>query len=364
MQTPRQVIDSLLRKKHADRVGFHDWPWGDTLTAWVQQGYPVDDKGQPADFAKQAGLDMVNAGGWFNHYPRMEVYELVEETDAWHVHRDGWGALLKYWKNKSGTPEHVGFHMTTRAIWEQEYRPRLLALDPGRVKVEESRKNLAARKAENVWTHFGHLFGFETMRQSMGDTCLYESVLLEPEWIHDVNTVLTAFQQTHYRYLFEQAGLPDGIWMYEDLGYKHATFCSPDVYRRLFFPYYRQMTDFFHSYNLPVVLHSCGFVEPLLDLIVEAGFDALHPMETKAGNDPFRIARKYKDKLALIGGLDIRILESHDHALIRAKTAELIDGMKALGARYIFASDHSLSTNMHYQDFQVALETYHQHMAY
>ena len=63
------------------------------------------------------------------------------------------------------------------------------------------------------------------------------------------------------------------------------------------------MVDFYHSFNLPVVLHTCGFVEPILDQIADAGFDALHPMEVKAGNDPLRIAAKYKDKLALVGGL-------------------------------------------------------------
>jgi uroporphyrinogen decarboxylase len=364
MQNPKDVIDRLLRKQNPDRVGLHDWPWPDTLKKWVTQGYPANAKGEPADFADHFRLDLVGVGGWFNTYPHKEVYELIEETDEWHVHRDGWGAALKYWKNKSGTPEHVDFTMTSRAVWERDYRPRLLALDPSRANAEGNRQDLARRRAQGVWTYYGHAFIWETMRQSMGDLCLYESMLLDPEWIHDFNRVLTGFFQTHVTYLIEQAGQPDGVWIYEDLGYKHRLFCAPDLYRRLIFPYYREMVDFYHARGLPVVLHTCGFVEEALDLIVEAGFDALHPMEVKAGNDPLRIARRYKDKLAFIGGLDARILESHDHALIRKSVAELVDGMKAIGARYIFASDHSISTNVDYRDFQVAVETYREHMAY
>ena len=132
----------------------------------------------------------------------------------------------------------------------------------------------------------------------------------------------------------------------------------------MIFPYYRQMVDFYHAYGLPVVLHTCGFVEPALDLVVEAGFDAIHPMEVKAGNDPLRIARRYKDKLAIVGGLDARILETHDPALIRKETAALVEGMKAAGARYVFASDHSLSTNVRYDDFRVAVDAYREHMYY
>jgi hypothetical protein len=33
---------------------------------------------------------------------------------------------------------------------------------------------------------------------------------------------------------------------------------------------------------------------------------------SRAGNHPLRIARAYRDKLVLIGGLDERVLESHD----------------------------------------------------
>ncbi|MBC7237709.1 MAG: hypothetical protein H5T69_17850, partial [Chloroflexi bacterium] len=41
MSIPRQIVDNLLRKKPAERVGLMDSPWGDTLVAWVQQGYPT-----------------------------------------------------------------------------------------------------------------------------------------------------------------------------------------------------------------------------------------------------------------------------------------------------------------------------------
>ena len=364
MQTSRQIIDNLLRNRRADRVGLYDEIWSDTLNAWIEQGYPVDEQGRPVPFAEHFGFDMVGVGGWFQQQPHREVRELVEESDEWQVHRDGWGALLKYWKNRSGTPEHIDFHMTTREIWERDYRPHLLHLDPDRVKVDENRRQLARHKARNVWTFYGHQFIFETMRQSMGDIGLYEATLLDPAWIHDFNTVLTSFHQAHYRLLFEQAGLPDGIWMYEDLGYKHRLFCSPDTCRHLLFPYYRQMVDFFHSFDLPVVLHTCGYTEPLLDVIIETGFDALNPMEVKAGNDPLRIAERCGDKLALIGGLDARILESRDPDLIRSRVGALVDGMKARGARYVFGSDHSLSTNIRYRDFQAALEAYREHMAY
>ena len=364
MQTSREVVENLLRKRPAERVGLMELIWGDTLKQWVAQGYPLDEKGEPADPVTHFGWDLVGAGGWFDRHPLRGPEEVVEETDEWVVRRNGSGASLKWWKNKSGTPEHVAFRMSTREIWERDYRPRLVAPDRARVDAEAARKELAKRRAQGVWAHFGHLFIWESMRSSMGDITLYESLILDPGWIRDYNRVYTDFYKAHYRILFDEAGLPDGVWVYEDLGYRDRLFCSPQVYRDLIFPYYAELVDFFHGYGLPVVLHSCGCVTEALPLIVDAGFDGLNPMEVKAGCDAVAFAKRYGDRLAFFGGLDARVLESGDRPLIKREVARLIDGMKGAGARYVFGSDHSLSTNVAYDDYRYALDVYREHMAY
>ena len=364
MQTSREVIDSLFRGKPAERVGVMDSPWSDTLEKWVHQGYPADTEGGPVSPVDHFGYDLCGVGGWFDTMPLKGVSELVEETEAWAVRRNGAGAALKYWKHKSGTPEHIDFRMTSREVWERDYRPLLLEVDPERADIAGTKAALAARREQGLWTHYGHLFVWENMRQTMGDVCMYESLLLDPAWIHDYNRVYTDFFKAHYTLVFQEAGLPDGVWMYEDLGYRNGLFCSPKVLEELIFPYFTELIDFFHERNLPVVLHSCGNVTEALPLIVAAGFDALNPMEVKAGCDLFRFAEQYGDQLAFVGGLDARVLESGDRDLIRREVTRIVKGMKERGARYVFASDHSLSTNIDYPDYLFALEVYREHMLY
>jgi len=364
MQSPRDVIDSLLRGRAAERVGVHDSPWHDTLRKWVGQGMPADDDGHPVDTVDHFGFDMAGVGGWFDWQPQRGVKDVLEETDEWTVTRNGAGAAFKYWKNKSGTPEHIDFLMTDRQVWERDYRPHLLELDRERLDVKAARENLDQRRAQGLWTHYGHMFIWEMMRASMGDYTMYMALVADPDWIHDFNRVYTDVFKTYYRILFEEAGVPDGIWIYEDLGYKERLICSPATLAELIFPYYAELVEFFHSYDLPVVFHTCGYTEPAIDLIVEAGFDALNPMEVKAGNRPLAIAETYGDRLAFVGGLDARVLESSDRDLIRREVAALIEGMKERGARYVYASDHSLSTNVDYDDFQFALDVYREHMFY
>jgi uroporphyrinogen decarboxylase len=364
MQTSREVIDNLLRGKPAERVGVMDGPWSDTLEKWVHQGYPADAEGRPVSPVDHFGYDLCGVGGWFDTMPLKGVSELVEETEVWAVRRNGAGAALKYWKHKSGTPEHIDFRMTSREVWERDYRPHLLEVDPERADIAGTKAALAARREQGLWTHYGHLFVWENMRQTMGDVCMYESLLLDPAWIHDYNRVYTDFFKAHYTLIFQEAGLPDGVWVYEDLGYRNGLFCSPKVLEELIFPYFRELIDFFHERNLPVVLHSCGNVTEALPLIVAAGFDALNPMEVKAGCDLFRFAEQYGDRLAFVGGLDARVLESGDRDLIRREVTRVVKGMKERGARYVFASDHSLSTNIDYPDYLFALEVYREHMLY
>ena len=352
----RSVIDRMFREKKAERVGLYDSPWVETVQAWTKDGYPTEENGRPVDPGTYFGFDMTGVGGWFNWEPRPDAAEIVEETEEWFIRRNGAGAALKYWKDKCGTPEHVDFRMSDREIWERDYRPYLLKADESRLDIEGNKAQLAAARARGVWAFYGQLGLWEILRSSLGDVGMFEALLLDPEWILDFNRVYTDFYKAHYRLLFEKAGLPDGIWLYDDLAYNKGTFCSPEILDELFYPFYKEIADFFHSYDLPVVFHCCGNMEKALPMIVRAGYDGLNPMESKAGCDPLKFARQYKDKLVFIGGLDSRILERGDREEIRRESKRLIDGMKEIGAAYVFGSDHSLSPLVKLESFKAAVD--------
>jgi uroporphyrinogen decarboxylase len=384
------LIKNTFLGTSVDRVGLTDSPWSDTLLLWVQEGYPTrwvhkkvgqqrwrSDDGQWEEVTEEGDYeepvppwqhfqyDMVGIGPWMDYLPLRDYDETVQETSAWKITRNGAGASFKFWKHKMGTPEHIDFRMVSREIWESDYKPYLLYLDPLRIDLEELRTNREEAEAYQVWTHYGNIFLWEIMRQSMGDITLYESLLLDPGWIHDFGKVYTKFYKQHFDYMFANAGLPDGIWLYEDLGYKNGLFASPKVLQNLIFPYYQELVAYFHGKGLPVILHSCGSQAAALELIVEAGFDGLNPMERKAkDNDPFAFAEIFHDKLVFIGGMDIRIFESNDKEIIKKEVGNYIDGMKARGARLLFASDHSITPNVHYDTYRYVLDVYRDHMVY
>lgn len=362
MQSSFAAIDQLMRGRQAEWIPSHDSPWGDTAKKWVGQGMPVDAQGNPVDGVDHFGFDMAGLGGWFDWQPLRGVREVVEETSEWQIIRNGSGALLKWWKDKSGTPEHIGFAMTDRAVWERDYRPHVATFDRERIgDLDGVRQALKRRREQGKWTFYGNQFIWENLRASLGDQNMFMALLTDPDWIHDFNRVYTDLYKQCFAIILEEAGKPDGIWVYEDLGYRDRLFCSPTVLAELIFPYYAELVAFFHSYDLPVVFHTCGYQEPALPLVVEAGFDAINPMEVKAGNDILAYAEQYGDRLAFVGGLDARILESGDRDAIRSGVVSLITGMRERGARFVYGSDHSLSTNIDYDDFVYSMAVYREH---
>ena len=414
MTDSQHVIDALVRDKNPARVGLSGGPWVDTLVLWMEEGYPTrkvyreageerprfdprdairdgrpvvnevsGEYEEPVPVWHHFRQDMIGVGPWFDAWPlgvkarvsnhprgkltrsQLSRGELIEDTEEWQIIRNGAGATMRWWKHKGGTPEHLGYRMVSREIWERHYRPHLLDLDPERISVEEMRKNLADARVSGLWTSMSHMFVWEQARQSMGDLCLYESLLLDPEWIHDYNRVYTDFHKKHWAYVFEHVGLPDSVTLCEDLGYNAGPFASPKTFEELVFPYFREIVDFFHGYGVAATLHTCGSTAAVMPLILEAGFDAVNPMERKAlHTDPFVFAEKYGERIVLQGGLDMRVLETNDKEIIGREVANLVEGMKARGARFILSPDHGITPNVRYESWLHAVQVYREHMWY
>ena len=89
-----------------------------------------------------------------------------------------------------------------------------------------------------------------------------------------------------------------------DFGTQNAPFCSNEVFRNIYLPYYKKMTDWIHkNTNWKVFKHTCGSIEPMITNFIDAGFDILNPVQCSAVNmDPKVLKDKYGDKIVFWGG--------------------------------------------------------------
>jgi uroporphyrinogen decarboxylase len=172
------------------------------------------------------------------------------------------------------------------------------------------------------------------------------------------------FYKRHYALLFAEAGLPDGIFAYDDLAFRNGPFFSPQVGRELLLPYLQEIVGFFHDYGLPVILHTCGDVRKLVPMILEAGFDCLQPMEAKAGCNVVEFAETYGSQIAYMGNIDVTVLNTNDRARVREEIVGKLEALKRLRVPYIFHSDHSIPPDIRMATYQYALELFREHGTY
>ena len=155
--------------------------------------------------------------------------------------------------------------------------------------------------------------------------------------------------------LFEQEGYPDGIWYYEDMGYKGSPFMSPQMYRDIIKPSHIYTIHYAKEHNLPVIMHSCGFVEPLLPDMIDAGIDCLQVIEIKAGMDLLKLHKLYGDRISFMGGIDVRTLYTNDRQVVLEELEKKIPLVKQ-GYNYVLHSDHSIPKTVDYEVYRYFID--------
>lgn len=89
-----------------------------------------------------------------------------------------------------------------------------------------------------------------------------------------------------------------------DFGTQESTFCSNDTLREIWLPRYRKINDWIHANTeWKTFKHSCGAIEPLLETLIDCGFDIINPVQCSAkGMDPKMLKERYGDRLTFWGG--------------------------------------------------------------
>lgn len=127
----------------------------------------------------------------------------------------------------------------------------------------------------------------------------------------------------------------------DDWGFKSNTLLSTEDLRRLVFPWYVEIVDTVHQAGKPVILHSCGYFENIIEDIIETiRFDGRHSYED--GVMPVETAyERYHERLAIIGGLDVDFLCRSDPETIYARSTGMLDRSAREGG-YALGSGNSI----------------------
>lgn len=120
-------------------------------------------------------------------------------------------------------------------------------------------------------------------------------------------------------------GRLNAVLIGNDMGSQRGLMISPEMVRRFVIPGCRRLVEQAHSYGLKVIYHSCGSILDIIPDLIEAGVDAIHPIQAlAAGMDARNLKEKFEGKVSFCGGVDTQdLLVHHSPAEVRAKVKEL-----------------------------------------
>ena len=106
------------------------------------------------------------------------------------------------------------------------------------------------------------------------------------------------------RYLAAVGPYIDVICFGDDLGMQNGPQMSQGMYQELFKPHHARMWRRAKELaDVKVMLHCCGGIRPLLHDLIEAGLDAVNPVQIScAGMDAGALKRDFGDQITFWGG--------------------------------------------------------------
>jgi hypothetical protein len=144
---------------------------------------------------------------------------------------------------------------------------------------------------------------FESAWEGMENRFFFKHLIKNPKLIAEVYDTYADFNVAMFN-AYMDAGA-EVFCEAGDLAYKTGPFFSPKKYVELLQPAYKKLTDAVHDRGCKVFLHTDGQITPLLDMIVDSGFDGLHSLEPTANVDLALVKKKVGDKLCLLGNIDV-----------------------------------------------------------
>ena len=136
----------------------------------------------------------------------------------------------------------------------------------------------------------------------------------------------------------------------DDWGFKTQTMFPPEMMERYVFPYTRKIVEVIHASGKPAILHSCGNVKAIMDVIIDdLKLDGKHSFED--GIYPVEDAWDWwSGRIAIIGGIDVDFLARKTPEEIYDRSLRLLEKTSGAGG-YALGSGNSIPDFVPFENF-------------
>ncbi|MBR5931331.1 MAG: hypothetical protein IKZ95_04820 [Lachnospiraceae bacterium] len=312
----------------------------------------------------------------FQANPTMERYCGLETG------RDGFNVEWKFERRANAPMTTQDHQITSITDWEKIKFPDLDAIDWEKQADIDAHTNISALVGGKGLVPFddGHsVFDeddkfkmcmvingpFERMHALEGFDNALCDLLTEPEACADYFAAISDWKCRYFHKIATYYKV-DGINGHDDYGSAHNLFMSLDTWRKLIKPNLAKMVEQVHKDGLIYQHHSCGYVEPLFDDLIEIGVDALDTLQGGSNPNLGELKKRYGDKITFCGGFDNQyVLEQPDVTpeQIKAEYRRVIDLLAPGGSYVVFPISLGGAWMMHFaqEHFQYGMSYYATH---
>jgi len=357
---------NVMEYKPVDKVpNWEAGAWTQTVERWETEG--LDSTAVNWDwFTGDAGLGMDPRE--FIHLetsmkPAFPV-EVLERTERYEIIRNSNGVVTKGLREGTARDgmrmcmdQYLSFPVTCREDFE-DLKHRYVASNPMRLSPWWQQFRLEGWKKRTHPLVLGEnctTLGFYwRMREWMGTEELSYAFYDQPELIHDMCEFIADYTIEVVRPILEKIA-PDYICINEDMAMKSGPLLSPACYKKFIFPHMKRLVDFVKGHGVRyVMVDTDGNSEPLIPALLDAGVDAIWPIERASEDqDPLFLRQKYGHALRLTGAVDKRELakgKEHISAHLRSLIPLIEDG------GFIPTVDHTVPPDVSLDNFKYYME--------
>lgn len=227
------------------------------------------------------------------HYKYFTGYETVDE--AKHIAREQWGSLVRF------TSELLP-HPVEPALKSEKDLDTYVPPDPDEdwryEQVERLVKRFKGQRA--IIPCLPDVFNV-AKDFLLGDVLYFTSMIKNPDLIERANEIVLNYQLKFIKNCVDAGA--DIMWVHGDWAATKYPMVSPKLTAKLIAPYLQKMVEYCHSLGVPCLKHTDGNVWPLVDILINAGIDALHPIDPMAGMDIGEAKAKFGNRVCLMGNV-------------------------------------------------------------
>lgn len=346
MNSTERVLAAIAFQK-PDRIPRWDSYWTEFTDNW-RRHFGLGPEIEPEDYYQ---IDCVRCVGNEVFFPS-EV-GVVSEDAASVISKDGWGRTIRQPKGRAYFSETIASVLDRRSDLDR------IAFEPAEL---ESRYN---GLSENVARHrvkgrcvFAKIGGIYVRSQFMrGEERLLVDMYDDPGFCNALfDKVADHLTRTALETLRRTGSYGEGLFVYDDMANTRAPMFSPAMFGRYLLPRYKKLIETVRKAGCRhVFFHSDGNIMPVMDMLLDAGFEGFHPLEPRCGYDFAALRERCGERAVFFGcACNTMILPEGDMAEIERHVRPLIDlgrdGGLILGSASI-GDDISPEIYDRYQEF-------------